>query len=60
VAEADMSSQDSRASQMHFTRLQDDGFVQRQMLELIVFTEENTQQYGIVRKLHHNYPPCHI
>lgn len=52
MAEADMSSQDSRTAEMHLPRFQYEGLIQRQMAELVVFAEKYAKQDGVMRNLH--------
>ena len=52
MAEADMSSQHRRAAEMHLPGFQHDSLIQRQMVELVVFAEEDAKQDGVMRNLH--------
>ena len=50
--EADRAAQDRCPRQVHFPRLQDDGFVQRKMLVFLVFPDEDPQQHRVTWNLH--------
>ena len=41
---------------VHRARLQDDRFIEREMLKLVVLAEEDAEQDGVTGKLHSSFP----
>ena|SRR6266567_385209 len=52
MTEANVSSQNCRPGEMHFPSLQHDRLMERQVIELVVFAEKNTEQNCVVWNLH--------
>jgi hypothetical protein len=52
MAEPDMSPQDRSTAKSHLARLQYNRLVERQVIEFVIFAEENTEQHGIAGNLH--------
>src|SRR5215472_16620595 len=54
-AEAHGATQDGGAGEVQFARFEHDGFVERLVLPLVAFTDENAEEDGVLGDLHINF-----
>src|SRR5262249_2371609 len=56
MPEPDVPAEHRRPAELHFPRFQDDRFVQREMLMLVILAKKDAKQNRVARKLHGSYP----
>jgi len=56
MSKSGVASNDSGAMKVHFAGFQNNGFVQRQMVMPVVFSEEDAEQHGSTGNLHGLHP----
>jgi hypothetical protein len=52
LSESNVPSQHCRATKVHFPSFQNDRLMERQMLEFLILSEEDAEQYAVTRNLH--------